>query len=345
MGILGKSSTIADVAKLAGVSKATVSRVINGTAVVSDPTRKKVESAMAELGFSPNLVATSLATGRTNTIGVLFTEPVEELYADPTFTSVLSGISSKVSQTDLIYALFQLTSDLERERSLRIFRRGMVDGLIHLSPYRDIEFLSSLAQLDIPLVLLGQPENTALVNSSAKIQHIYADDINGAQMAAQHVLDCQAKNIAFIMGPKDNAATRDRLLGYQNILGNNFQADWVRYGDWSSKTGRHFGYELLSIYPKIDTILCGSDRIARGVLESANLLNRKAGQDLLIIGFDNHPFTAHTNPTITTIAQPFHLQGEMAVGMLAAMLNGRKCDDQILDMWLVVRETTGLLEN
>lgn len=335
-----QSATIADVAKKAGVSKATVSRVLNGTAVVLPETVKRVEEAMVQLDYQRNLLAASLVTGRTNTIGVLFTEPVEELYADPTFTSVLSGISAGVLQTDLVYALFQLSSEKECARALQIFRQGMIDGLIHLSPYRDPDFISALQQLDMPMVLLGQPGEKN-ITSVTNCCHIYADDVLGAEKAARHIQELGARNCAFIMGPENNVATKDRLIGYRNVLREDYSADKVYFGGWSSRSGRVLAEGIFRENPQVEAIFCGSDRIARGVIETALAWGRKVGEDLLVIGFDNHPFTTRTNPTITTVAQPFYKQGKLAVETLQNLLEGNPAQDQLLETWLVIRESTG----
>ncbi len=330
-------ATIADVARLAGVSRATVSRVLNGTAVVARDKEQAVHEAIDQTGFLVSTSARHLATGRTDSMAVILTEPIDELLEDPTYATVLKGIMDGLADTPMTPTLYMAATQGERSKSLRLFRRGAADALIHLSPYTDDELLVDLADTDIPVVLCGQTAGE--LEGMDGFSKVYSDDRIGAQSAARHLLDHGAARVGALMGPRENPATTDRIEGLVAMLGEHLTAGPV-YGSWDESSGAHMATGLLSACTPFDALACGNDRIAAGAIRALQVAGVRVPQDVLVIGFDDHPIATTFRPSISTVHQPFHLQGVRAVGIARAMIEGDAPRTEILETQVFEREST-----
>ncbi|HEY0189366.1 MAG TPA: LacI family DNA-binding transcriptional regulator [Cellulomonas sp.] len=328
--------TIADVAELAGVSRATVSRVLNSTVPVAPDKARAVHEAVASTGFLASTSARQLATGRAESVAVLLTEPVDELFADPTFVVIFKGILDGLTPTPLTPALFTMATEREREKSLRRFQRGAADALIHLSPYTDDGLLPRLRDLALPVVLCGQTQRQERYEDV--FSTVYSDDAVGAALAADYLIERGARRIRAVMGPAENPATTDRLRGYRQVLGDRLDPD-VRFGPWDEESGRQATADLCTADPGFDTVICGNDRIARGALQALAAAGRRVPQDVRVVGFDDHPVAATTTPTITSVHQPFHEQGVRAVEVAVEMIEGAPPRTEVLAMHVVARQS------
>ncbi len=329
--------TITDIAMLAGVSRATVSRVLNGTAKVTDATADAVNAAITQTGYIVNAQARALSLGRTNLFGVILTEPFDELYEDPTYAAIMRGINSALSESEISPVLFQAYTESERSKAAQIMRRGAIDALIHLSPFDDLEGLETMRDVPIPVVMCGQIMGADFTDV---FSCVYADDVVGAEIAARHVQELDRRNIAMILGAKDAPATHDRLIGYRNLLGSLITDDHIRYGQWDQLTGSRAMADLLEVDPGIDMLICGSDRIAAGTLDLLRARGIRVPEDISIIGFDDHRIAVQTDPQLTTIAQPMFQQGATAVQLALDMITGAPARTVVLDMELKKRATT-----
>lgn len=329
--------TITDIANLAGVSRATVSRVLNGTAKVNRETADAVNFAISQTGYTVNAQARALAVGRTNIIGVILTEPFDELYEDPTYAAIMRGINSALSESPITPLLFQAYTESERAKAAQIMRRGSIDALIHLSPFDDLDGLQSMRDVSIPVVMCGQILGA---DFSDVFSCVYADDVAGAEIAAQHVKGLGRSSIAMILGERDAPATHDRLVGYRNVLGALINDSNIRYGQWDQLTGSRAMVELLEADPAIDMLICGSDRIAAGALGVLRARGIRVPEDIAIIGFDDHRIAQQTEPQLTTIAQPMFEQGQQAVQLALDMIDGSPARTVVLEMELRQRATS-----
>lgn len=329
-------STITDIARLAGVSRATVSRVLNGTARVNQETAGAVNAAIAQTGYTVNAQARALAVGRTNIIGVILTEPFEELYEDPTYAAIMRGINSALSESPITPLLFQAYTESERAKAAQIMRRGAIDALIHLSPFDDLDGLQSMRDVPIPVVMCGQIIDA---DFSDVFSCVYADDVGGAEIAAHHIQESGRSNIAMILGERDAPATRDRLVGYRNVLGPLINDANIRYGNWDQLTGSRGIVDLLNADPSIDMLICGSDRIAAGALDVLRARGISVPGQIAIMGFDDHRIAQQTDPQLTTIAQPMFEQGVRAVQLTLDMIGGAPARTVVLQMELKKRAT------
>ena len=259
-------ATMKDVAERAGVSKATVSRVLNGSDLVTPQTRQQVEEAMSAVGYVVSHSARSLAMGRTDAVALLVTEPLEQLWSDPTFSTILGGAYSALSPTALTPILLQATTAEERVKVARQIEQGVADGVIHLTPYLGNELLDLLAGLTLPVVLCGRLPGDPY---HGRFSTVYADDVLGAAQCAELIAARGRSQPIALLGPRDNPASVDRLTGYRSVFGSALSDDRVRFNDWDEYGGASALQEITAAGVPYDAVLCGSDRIALGVLGAA----------------------------------------------------------------------------
>lgn len=329
--------TINDVAQLAGVSKGTVSRVLNSHPRVSEQARRAVERAIVETGYRTNAHARSLATGRAHAIAVLIAAARDQLFSDPTFAELIEGVHEGMIDTDLSLVILMGGTEPEDRRTVSYIRDGHVDGLIHLNPYVDDPITEGLSSSPLPMVLCGPPPPLALPR---KHWVVSIDDAGGVRMAMDHLAQRGARTIATIAGDPRGVSAGIRLDAYRGWLGSAYDPDLVEPGDYGFESGRVALERLLERRPDIDAVLCASDRMAAGALETARRLGRRVPDDLLVMGFDDHRLAASTDPPLTTIRQPIRDIGRTAVNVLMAALAGETPSDQILPTELIVRKST-----
>lgn len=328
--------TIGDVARVAGVSRATASRALNDSPKVTDATKERVRAAVASTGFVPNAMGRALALGQSLAIAVLVTEPLDELFLDPTYGVVLRGINDRLTSTPFLPMLLQAFTDDEHARALRHFERRSFDAVISLSPYVGGDILETLADGQLPVVLCGQLEGQPY---EGVFSSVYADDVEGARLAASHLLERGRRRVGAILGPFDNPAALDRHRGYSSVLGERLVDEAVTFTGWDSNSGFEAARALLAEHPDLDGILAGSDRIALGVLSALSLAGRRVPEDVSLIGFDDHQLASTSTPPLTTVAQPLRDEGRIAAELALAMIDGAAPRTEVLHMSLVERES------
>ncbi len=206
-------ATLDEVARVAGVSRATVSRVVNGSPKVSPDVRRSVEKAIDRLGYVPNRAARSLVTRRSDSIALVITEPTTLLFSDPFFPRLVRGVSAALSVRDLQLVLLMPDDMDDEERTVRYLTAGHVDGVILVSLHGDDPLPEQLAARHIPSVVLGRPPR------GVDIDFVDADNRDGGRRATAHLLATGRQRIATITGPRDMGAGIDRLAGYRDALG------------------------------------------------------------------------------------------------------------------------------
>jgi DNA-binding LacI/PurR family transcriptional regulator len=333
MHVARRRATIGDVAELAGVSKATVSRVLNSSERVLPATRETVQRAIDAIGYQESWQAKSLATGRAGAIGVLLTEPFDDVYTDPTFAALLRGVYDRLATTDVVPILLQASSERERQKAVSLLQRRAADAVIHLTPYVDDGLLPHLVNEGIPTVVTGRPAHGELEGSFSAV---YSDDVAGARLAAHHAAERGRTRPLVVMGPRDNPASVERVQGYREVFAD-LSDDAVVFGGWDSRSGRAAVEAAVRGQRELDVVLAGSDRIALGVLDALASHGMRVPEDVSVIGFDNHPLATSTIPALTTVEQPLRAEGEAAAELALALLAGEKPTVQELAMRLVVR--------
>ncbi|WP_390134814.1 LacI family DNA-binding transcriptional regulator [Bifidobacterium apicola] len=338
MGLIrgSKRITLHDVAQKAGVSRSTASRALNGSKRISRQTTQRVKDAARALGFVANAQGRALAIGRSETISILITEPLDELLSDPTYGAFLRGISEELSHTSYLPVLMQASSAFERKRVQTHLEQHTVDAVINISPYEGMELLKSIQNQHLPAVLCGQLQNNPY---TTVFSNVYSDDVEGAAMAAKAMQKRGRKQIAIILGPADNPAVPDRLEGYRSVYGAGLDESRIVYTGWDESSGYSAISHLLDLDISIDGLLAGSDRIAAGAIAALASRNLSVPDDVSVIGYDDHPIAARIKPRLTTIHQPLLEEGRVAAQLALAMINGEEPSTKILHMRLINRES------
>ncbi|MGH2475351.1 MAG: LacI family DNA-binding transcriptional regulator [Candidatus Limnocylindrales bacterium] len=307
-------ATLDEVARVAGVSRATVSRVVNGSPKVSVDVRRSVEKAIDRLGYVPNRAARSLVTRRSDSIAVVITEPASRLFNDPFFPRLIRGVSTALSARDLQLILLMPDDDVDERRTVRYLTGGHVDGVILVSLHGDDPLPHQLAARNIPLVVLARPPQGVDVN------YVDADNRDGARRATAHLVDGGRTRIATITGPGDMVAGVDRLAGYRDALVDARLApsdDLIAPGDFTHAGGEAAMEHLLAVRPDLDAVFCASDLMAVGALAVLQAAGRRVPEDVAVVGYDDSPIATTTRPTLTSVRQPIEEMGREMVNLLA----------------------------
>jgi len=328
--------TLADVAELAGVSSATASRVLTGSAKVSPQTRDRVEAAMARLGYVRNRAPRASQPRRAGSIALVVGEESVKVFADPFFARMLRSVSNSLVAADLQLILLTLHSPREYRTVSRYLRSGHVDGALFVSMHGRPDF--DYASLGVPIVLCGRP-----FSGGEKLSYVDADNVSGAWKAVKYLLDNGRRAIATIAGPPDMAPGIDRLLGYRKAMTAADAADpgMIAYGDFGSASGEHALFRLIDHRPALDAVFAASDLMAAGALRALRRLGRRVPDDIAVIGFDDSPSAQQARPKLTTVRQPVDAMAARMVGELLAQIAnpGRQPSHIVLDTELVLRDS------
>jgi DNA-binding LacI/PurR family transcriptional regulator len=333
-------TTIYDVAEKAGVSRQTVSRVLNNRQDVSDETRKRVKDIIDDLNYHPSAIAQSLRLQKSYNFGVVISGLK---YIGPSRT--LNGIASKAQELGYGLILKEIESADNVEPIFQWFDSHQVDGIIWaVSEIGDNRrWLNDLLpKINFPIVFLtmGNRENVNFVS---------VDNYLGAKLATQHLLSLGKKNIGHISGPLEWWEARQRKQGWWDSLlaaGLTPKEQHCTMGNWSSASGEQAIIELFELYPEMDSVFVSNDQMAQSVLREA--LNRgiRIPEELAVIGFDNLLESAYLYPSLSTIFQDLQLSGSQAVKVLTEMIQAKlehksfKIQQKIIQPTLVIREST-----
>ncbi|HEX3475504.1 MAG TPA: LacI family DNA-binding transcriptional regulator [Kofleriaceae bacterium] len=332
----GRAPTLADVARLAGVSVATASKALNGRDHVRAETRSRVAEAADQLSFIPNSLARSLLAGRTGTVGLL-TSDLDGRFSIP----ILMGAEDAFGAGRVAVFLCDARGDAIREQHhVQALLNRRVDGLIVVGSRTDPR--PSLGRkLPVPVVYTYAPSEDPADLS------IVCDNVAAGRLAIEHLIACGRTRIAHITGDPDYGAARDRARGAHAALkdaGLSLVGE-VRYGAWSEGWGRAATSMLLSQEPDVDAIFCGSDQVARGVLDAVRERGRDVPGDVAVMGFDNwEVLAAGARPSLTSVDMNLEEIGRAAARALFAALDGSpRSGLEALPCRLVIRGSTAAL--
>jgi DNA-binding LacI/PurR family transcriptional regulator len=313
-GTRPSSPTLDEVAVRAGVSRATVSRVINDSPRVSPEAREAVLSAVAELRYVPNRMARSLVTRRTDTLAVVLSEPDTRVFSDPFFASIVRGLSAALADTDVNLVLLTAGDAREQEKVGRYVREGHVDGVVVLSLHSNDVLVDLLTETGLPLVLSGRPFD------GRPVAYVDADNRGGARVGTEHLIGLGRQRVVTVTGPLDMIAGGDRLAGWRDALaaaGRPAGDELLAEGDFTEAGGARAMAELLDRVPDLDAVFVASDPMALGVLKVLRARGRRVPEDVAVVGFDDASVAATSDPPLTTVAQPL---GEMTRAMTELLL-------------------------
>lgn len=328
-----------DIAKLAGVSRSTVSRVINLSPRVSPDVRNRVLKIIDQTGYHPNLAARSLVSRRTNVIGLVIPRTTSAFFTDPYFPALTQGIAFGCNNNHQTLCLFLVgNQEDEEEITPRITRHGMLDGiLVQTSPMLDNLF-KRLQSSSMPYLVLGRPHEDVIVN------YIDVDNVRGAMQATNHLLNLGYQRIGMITGSCETSAMIDRTEGFRRAMAKakrKIEPALVAEGDFSEVSGYAAMKKILQARP--DAIFSQSDVMALGAIRAVQEAGLSVPEDIAFVGYDDLPIATISPLKLTTIRQPITHFGIKAVEMLLDMIqNGAKVANRmILGTELVIRETCG----
>jgi DNA-binding LacI/PurR family transcriptional regulator len=323
--------TLEAVAARAGVSRATVSRVVNGAANVKPDLRTAVMRAVEELGYVPNSAARSLVTRRTDSIALVVSEPPSRVFSDdPFFSAVIRAVSQELEAADRQVILMLASSPAGQARVERYVAGGHVDGVILLSMHGADPLPAALGRSRAPMVSHGRPV------SSLPVPYCDCDNRGGARTVVEHLVRTGRRRIATIAGPPDMTAAQDRLDGYHDALAGH--RPLVATGDFTRESGAHAMRGLLEKDPAIDAVFAASDLMAIGAMGALKAAGRRVPDDVAVAGFDDIGPAAFSDPPLTTVRQPVT---EVAACIVTMLLRDDPPDEPvILPTELVIREST-----
>jgi len=327
--------TILDVAEEAGVSRGTVSRVINGGHWVSPQALAAVQEAIRTTGYQINHHARSLVTGRSNSVAFLLTEPQHLLFEDPNFSILLRGAAQALGKRGMPLLLLVAGTPAEVERVVDYVAGGHIDGVLLISTHADNPVVGALQRRGIPTVACGAP-----LGFESKVGYVSADDLGGARQMTRHLLDGGRTRIATVTGPMDTPGGRLRLEGYRQELGERFDPELVDNGDYTREGGAAAMRRLLERRPDLDAVFVASDLMAAGALVALRQAGRRVPDDVAVGGFDDSGLAATLEPPLTTMRQPFERISHEIVRLLLEVIDGNEPAAMILPTTLVVRSST-----
>lgn len=329
-------ATITDVARKAGVSTATVSHVINKTRFVSQETTDRVLAAMEELGYRGNTLASSLRTGRTNTIGVLVTDSSNQFHAE-----IARVIEDVVFKKGYSVYLCNSDNDIGKERIyIDTMLARQVDGVIYNASGESHDHLLELIEHNIPVVVVGR------AYAKYRLDSILIDNEKGGRMAASYLIGLGHRRIACITGPSATTPSAARVVGFLKVLkdaGIEMPEEYIAHGDFRTISGEETMTRFLSLSPRPTAVFACNDLMAIGALRSLQMAGINAPTDISVIGFDNIQMAASTAPGLTTIAQPIKEMGKLAANRLINVIEKNneniKVLDLVLDPALIIRDS------
>lgn len=338
-----KKITSKDIAELSGVSRTTVSLVLNNVPGVRIPeeTRQRILEAARRLNYHPNAAARSMVSGRTKVIGFVMRQSAEQAYGDHFLPSVLHGLAQAAASHGYRTLFEPIHPETKNDTYLKLIHERHVDGLVLSGPRSDDEELLRLYSEGLPVVLLGQfpGENIPFVD---------VDNVGGAACATEHLIGLGHRRIGMITNaPLVYTASIDRLTGYRRALeeaGIAYNEALVRYGDFSPHGGAT-AMEALLLLPEPPTaVFVASDTVALGTLQVIRRYQRRVPEDIALVGFDDIPLVAYTDPPLTTIRLPSYDLGWNAADKLIRIISGEQANhvtNTILPTELVIRASCG----
>jgi DNA-binding LacI/PurR family transcriptional regulator len=307
---------IEEVARVAGVSKSTVSRVINNEQHVSAGAREAVHAAITQLRYSPNQAARTLAGNKTNAIALIVSEQGSRVLGDPFFAGVLRGVHAELAGRN-VQLLLMLSQPEDHADLVAYLAGGHVDGVLLVSLHGDDPLPGLLRESGLPVVAGGRPLG------SVPVPFVDSDNFTGGLEAARHLVSLGRNRIATVTGPRDMAAGLDRLSGWRRGLTEaKLSTDLVAEADFTPESGARAMTELLDRAPDLDAVFVAADIIAVGALQVLHSRGRRIPQDVAVVGFDDSLLASTASPPLTTVRQDVEQLGRTMTWRLMSELAG-----------------------
>lgn len=324
---------IDDVAAAAGVSRGTVSRVLNGGHWVSPEALAAVNAAIKKTGYRVNPHARSLATNRAHSVAFLLTESHDKLFEDPNFAVLMRGAADALAVHDIPLVLIMAGTEDEQRRATDFITAGHVDGVLLVSSHASrTGIISNIINARVPAISCGVP-----LGFERKMGYVAADDYEGARDMLEHLRGLGRHRIATISGPQDTSGGVRRLAAYRDDQGEGFDAGLVATGDYSRESGARAMAEILAAHPDVDAVFAANDVMALGAMDYLAAKGIRVPEDVAVGGFDDIQPAASAHPPLTTIRQPFDRISAEMVRLLLNAIEGERPSAVTLPTELVVR--------
>ena len=334
-----KRLNLEEIGRLAGVSRSTVSRVVNGEANVSADAKQRVEAVIAETGYRPHAAAKSLASSKTGVIGLIIPSAVSTLFDDPFFGRLILGISNATNALGRTLALFLFDDESDYDSIIsRVVNPGLVDGVIVTATRMGDPVIDHLQKADMPFVVVGRADD------GQSIYSVDVDNRGGARAAALYLAGLGHERIGMIAAPSTPPAGAARRAGFLEGMaeaGLDID-DRLAEGNWTEGSGR-LAMDRLLAGELPDAVFVSSDRMAVGALRAIHEAGLRCPQDIAIVSFDGLISADQTMPRLTSMAQPVNELGERAARLLDSIIggDGRTPEQVVFATELVVRESCG----
>ncbi len=310
--------TLEEVAAAAGVSRSTVSRVVNGSTKVSPGALERVNAAIESLSYVPNRAARSLASRQSMAIALVVPEDTSRFFGDPYFAEVVHGITHAMESSDYVLNLQVASRFVPSSKTTKYLRGGNVDGALVVSHHSGDVYLRGLGD-SLPVVFGGRPINSNQPN----IYYVDVDNAAAAEMGTKHLIGLGRTTIATIAGPADMPPGIDRTAGWHRALQEaGMRHDLIEHGDFSAAGGARAMRDLLEKAPDIDAVFVASDLMATGAVSVLRQRGKVIPDDVAIVGFDDSSAAVSGDVQLTTLRQPSREMGEKMASMLLARLRG-----------------------
>lgn len=328
-----KATTIADIARIAGVSKSTVSRALNDSPLIGVETRERIQAIAAEHAFQMNAPARRLSLGQSHVVGLVTWGGPPDMF----MLEIMGGISTGLHEVG--YELLVLQGHLDDPTwARRYVDSGRADGFILLSGSCTPKEITALAESRVPFVVWGAP------SPSNEFSSVHGDSLSGGRVATERLLEIGRRRLAFVGGPSWAPEITARLAGFEaahRAAGLEPDPEAVVHTSWSNAEQVAAGAitALLQRDPEIDGVVANSDRFAIGVLDALRLLDKRVPEDVAVVGYDDIAMAAHTNPPLTTIRQDGPLAGRLLARTLVQQLQTGAVTNVSIPAELIVRES------
>ncbi|ROS21579.1 LacI family transcriptional regulator [Rathayibacter sp. PhB127] len=326
--------TIDDVAAESGVSRGTVSRAINGGKWVSPEAQRAVDAAIKKTGYRPNVLARGLKMRRSGSVAFLLSEPVQRLFTDPNFATLMSETSDQLAAQDTSMVILLAATDQERDRTLDFISTGQIDGVILVSWHGDSSMLKRIQRAGIPAIFCGVPGP-----SHRDLSYVACDEYDGGLQMTEYLRGRGHRSIALITGPDDAYGSQRREAAFVDAMGSDYDPSLRRGGDWSRRSGTVAMNSLLDEAGTIDAVFAANDLMAAGAIEAIRSRGLSVPGDIAVGGFDDSEAAVQSTPELTTMHQPFAQIAQEMVRLLLARIDGGPSVQMTLRTTLVVRDS------
>lgn len=328
--------TIADIARLAGVSKSTVSRALNDSPLIGEETKARIRSLARQHNFQINAPARRLSMKQSRTIAfVTHAYHKDFSVADLFGLEIMGGISSGLASREYDMLVIHVDPN-DTKWAHQYFDTGRVDGFIVMTSTHKQSHVKALLELGAPFIIWGVPQ------PKQKYCSVTGDNFNGGRFATEHLISIKREKIGFIGGPADDLEVLHRQAGYESALkeaGREIDARLLDYGDFSNTSGAEAMKRLLKKVPDMDAVFVNSDLMAIAAMDEIREHDRRVPEDIAVVGYDDLSIAAHSNPPLTTIRQNIPLAGKLLAQNLIEYLQTGMVTNVSIPVELIVRKS------